>query len=80
MRERIKAGIKQRQANGLPVGRPRKEWKITVEQIAGARERGVSWRQMEKDFSIPAVTLRNLYSAAFSEANGHASSTLSSMR
>lgn len=62
--ERVRAGIKQRIRNGQPVGRPKKQWDVTVEQISAAREQGVSWRQMEKNFSIPAVTLRNIYSQA----------------
>ena len=54
---RTKAGLAKARAKGKPLGRP---WKVLpLGRVAADRQRGMSWRQMERQYHVRQSTLRN---------------------
>ena len=55
--ERTKAGLARARAHGKPLGRP---WKVFPwGRVAADRQRGMSWRQLERKYHVPQSSLRN---------------------
>ena len=55
--ERTKAGLAKARATGKPVGRP---WKVFAHgRVAADRQRGMSWRQLERKYHVAQSTLRH---------------------
>jgi DNA invertase Pin-like site-specific DNA recombinase len=55
IRERVKAGLRNAQAKGKRLGRPRRE--VDASRIAALRESGASWRAISREMGIGLATL-----------------------
>ena len=74
IRERVKAGMKNAQAKGARIGRPRTN--VDTARIVALRTAGLSWRAIETELGVSVRTARRFMSACGKNVSSSASASL----